>query len=302
MDELNFYKDLLLKDYDENIINKVLNGIKTDKKVTLRVNTLKASVEEIISEFNSLNIKFKQVDWYKDAFIIENIQERDLQDLEIYKQGKIYLQNLSSMLPAIILNPKDNENILDMCAAPGGKTTQMACLSENKAFITAIERNKIRGEKLKYNLQKQGAGTVNVMFEDARNLSDYFKFDKILLDAPCSGSGTDNVFKNNFTKELIEKSVKTQEALLKKALKLLKQGGELVYSTCSILKDENENVLEKCLKNTDYKIEKIELTDEIEVLPSKFEEVKTIAPNEYFEGFFLAKIRNGTNNIKKGEV
>ena len=290
MEELNFYKDLLLKHYDEITTDIIIDGIKINKKVTLRVNTLKASVEEIISEFNNLNIEFKQVEWYKDAFIMENIQERDLLDLEIYKQGKIYLQNLSSMLPAIILNPKENDNILDMCAAPGGKTTQMACLSGNKAFITAIERNKIRGEKLKYNLQKQGAGTVNVMFEDARNLSDYFKFDKILLDAPCSGSGTDNVFKSNFTKELIEKSAKTQEALLKKALKLLKQGGELVYSTCSILKDENECILEKCLKNSDCRLNSFELSNQIKCLPSKYNEVKTIAPNEYFEGFFVAKI------------
>lgn len=291
MDELNFYKDLLQKNYDEKTTNVILNGIRLNKKVTLRVNNLKASTEEIIDIFNSENIQFNQVTWYKDAFIIENVDEYDLQDLDIYKQGKIYLQSLSSMLPPIVLNPKVNENILDMCAAPGGKTTQMACLSNNKAFITAVERNKIRAEKLKYNLQKQGAGTVNVMIDDARNLSDFFKFDKILLDAPCSGSGTDNVFKSNFTKELIQKSSKTQEVLLKKALKLLKPGGELIYSTCSILKEENENILEKCLKNTDYNLEKIELSDEIELLPSKFEEVKTIAPNEYFEGFFVAKIK-----------
>lgn len=291
MDELNFYKDLLQKNYDEKTTNVILNGIRLNKKVTLRVNNLKASTEEIIHIFNSENIQFNQVNWYKDAFIIENVDEYDLQDLDIYIQGKIYLQSLSSMLPPIVLNPKVNENILDMCAAPGGKTTQMACLSNNKAFITAVERNKIRAEKLKYNLQKQGAGTVNVMIDDARNLSDFFKFDKILLDAPCSGSGTDNVFKSNFTKELIQKSSKTQEVLLKKALKLLKPGGELIYSTCSILKEENENILEKCLKNTDYNLEKIELSDEIELLPSKFEEVKTIAPNEYFEGFFVAKIK-----------
>ena len=288
MDQLTFYKDLLLKNYNQNTTNTILNGIKATKKVTLRVNTLKASVEEIIDVFHNANIIFKQVNWYKDAFIIENIQKQDIQNMEIYKQGKIYLQNLSSMIPPIVLNPKQSENILDMCAAPGGKTTQMACLSNNTAFITAIERNRIRGEKLKYNLLKQGAGGVNVMLEDARNLSDYFKFDKILLDAPCSGSGTDNVFKENFTKELIEKSAKTQEALLNKALKLLKDGGELIYSTCSILK--NENILEKCLKNTDYKLKNIELSDEIECLPSKFDEVKTIAPNDYFEGFFIAKI------------
>ena len=290
MDKTSFYKNLLLKNYEESVTEKIISGVKASKKVTLRVNTLKTTVEEIITEFSKLNIKFKQLDWYKEAFIIENIGKKDLQNMEIYNQGKIYLQNLSSMLPPIVLNPQQNENILDMCAAPGGKTTQMACLSNNKAFITATERNRIRGEKLKYNLQKQGAGTINVMLEDARNLSDYFKFDKILLDAPCSGSGTDNVFKENFTKELIEKSVKIQETLLKKALNLLKDGGELVYSTCSILKDENENILEKCLKNTDYKLEKIELSDKIECLPSKFDEVKTITPNDYFEGFFIAKI------------
>ena len=101
------------------------------------------------------------------------------------------------MIPAIILAPKEDENILDMCASPGGKTTQMACLSANNAFITACERNKIRAEKLKYNLQKQKANRVNLMIEDSRNLNDLFKFDKILLDAPCSGSGTENVLKNH---------------------------------------------------------------------------------------------------------
>ena len=115
----------------------------------------------------------------------------------------------------------------------------MAALSGNRAYITACERNKIRGEKLKYNLEKQGASTVNIMLEDAGNLSDFFSFDKILLDAPCSGSGTDNVFKSNFTWGLVQKSKKTQERLLRKALKILKPGGEMVYSTCSVLAKEN---------------------------------------------------------------
>ena len=160
---MEFYKELLLSNYNEIYTEKILNGIQANKKVTLRVNTLKTNVQEVKSEFEELNIIFKQVNWYKDAFIIENVKEIDLQEMDIYKQGKIYLQNLSSMLPAIVLNPKENENILDMCAAPGGKTTQMAGLSNNKAFITATERNKIRGEKLKYNLQKQGAGWIWLM-------------------------------------------------------------------------------------------------------------------------------------------
>ena len=285
-----FFKTMLLEQYEEDTVNMIIQGLHEKKIVTLRVNTIKSNKDEVKQELSKENINFKDVNWYKDALIIENVREEQIQKLEIYKQGKIYLQSLSSMIPPIILDPKPGENILDMAAAPGGKTTQMAAISDNKAFITACERNKIRGEKLKYNLQKQGIASVNVMLEDARNLSDFFSFDKILLDAPCSGSGTDNVFKKNFTKELIQKSSKTQEILLKKALKILKPGGEIIYSTCSILQTENEKILEKSLKNTSAKLVPVKLSEEILCLPSKIKEVAVIAPNEMFEGFFVAKI------------
>lgn len=285
-----FFKTMLLEQYEKDTVNMIIQGLHQNKIVTLRVNTIKSNKDEVKQELCKENITFKDVNWYKDALIIENVREEQIQKLEIYEQGKIYLQSLSSMIPPIILDPKPGENILDMAAAPGGKTTQMAAISDNKAFITACERNKIRGEKLKYNLQKQGIASVNVMLEDARNLSDFFSFDKILLDAPCSGSGTDNVFKKNFTKELIQKSSKTQEILLKKALKILKPGGEMIYSTCSILQTENEKILEKSLKNTTDKLVPVKLSEEILCLPSKIKEVAVIAPNEMFEGFFVAKI------------
>ena len=285
-----FFKTMLLEQYEKDTVNMIIQGLHQNKIVTLRVNTIKSNKDEVKQELCKENITFKDVNWYKDALIIENVREEQIQKLEIYEQGKIYLQSLSSMIPPIILDPKPGENILDMAAAPGGKTTQMAAISDNKAFITACERNKIRGEKLKYNLQKQGIASVNVMLEDARNLSDFFSFDKILLDAPCSGSGTDNVFKKNFTKELIQKSSKTQEILLKKALKILKPGGEIIYSTCSILQTENEKILEKSLKNTTDKLVPVKLSEEILCLPSKIKEVAVIDPNEMFEGFFVAKI------------
>ena len=263
----NFFEELLIKQYGKEISENIIFNLLKPKKVTLRVNTIKSNVDEIKEALIAENISFKNLRWYNDAFIIENAKEDILKELEIYKQGKIYLQNLSSMLPPIVLNPKPQENILDMAAAPGGKTTQLAALSQNKAYITASERNKIRGEKLKYNLEKQGASMVNVMLEDAASLSDFFSFDKILLDAPCSGSGTDNVFKSNFTLELIQKSSKTQEKLLRKALKILKPGGEMVYSTCSILKNENEKVIEKVLKDFKANLVQVDLDDEIECLP-----------------------------------
>ena len=122
--------------------------------------------------------------------IIEGAREPEIQELPIYREGGIYLQSLSSMLPPLFLAPKAGESVLDMAAAPGGKTTQMAAMTGNQAQITACEKNKVRQKRLKYNLEKQGASGTYVMVEDARKLNDFFSFDRILLDAPCSGSGT----------------------------------------------------------------------------------------------------------------
>ena len=285
-----FAKQLLLEQYGEEITNKIIEGYSKQRSVTLRVNTIKSNKQSIKQKLQKSDIEVEEVSWYDDALIIKNVREEEIRKLKIYENGEIYLQSLSSMLPPIIIEPKEGENILDMAAAPGGKTTQMAAITNNKAFITAVEKNKIRAERLKYNLKKQGVGCVNVMLEDARKLSDFFSFDKILLDAPCSGSGTMSIFDKNFNEELIKKSSKIQEELLKKALKILKPGGEMVYSTCSILKQENEEILEKVLIKANAEIEPINLT-EIVTLPSKIEGTITVCPTENHEGFFVAKIK-----------
>ena len=285
-----FLKDLLIEQYGEEISTKIENGYKAQRPVTLRVNNLKTSLEKAKEKLDEAQIEYETISWYEKALIIKNVREEEIRKLEIYENGEIYLQSLSSMLPPIILEPKAGENILDMTAAPGGKTTEIAALTENKAYITACEKNKIRAERLKFNLQKQGVKSANIMVEDARKLSDYFSFDKILLDAPCSGSGTENIFDKNFSKELVERSVKFQEELLSKALKILKPGGEMVYSTCSILKQENEKVLERVLSKGNAQIEPITVQD-IEVLPSKIAETITVCPTENYEGFFVAKIK-----------
>ena len=184
-----------------------------------------------------------------------------------------------------------------MAAAPGGKTTQMANLSNNKAMITACEKNKIRADRLKYNLEKQGASRVSVMLKDARKLDDFFSFDKILLDAPCSGSGTINLndinLEKTFTKELMDRSIKTQKELLKKAVKILKTNGELIYSTCSILKEENEKVVEEILKMGNLEIVPIDEKEfhGIPLLPVNVQGTICVCPNELYEGFFVAKLR-----------
>ena len=208
---MQFLEDMLINQYGNEITKKIIEGYSKKRPVTFRVNTIKTDVETIKNKLNEHKIQFKKVKWSEDAFIIENVDEKIIQELDIYKNGEIYLQSLSSMLPPIILNPQEGTDILDMTAAPGGKTTQIAALSQNKAHITACEKNKIRAERLKYNIEKQGATCVYTIIKDARDIDDFFSFDKILLDAPCSGSGTLNINNNNiekiFNKKLIEKSI-----------------------------------------------------------------------------------------------
>lgn len=286
-----FLNKMLIEQYGEEIANKIIEGYLKQRYVTLRVNTIKATNEEIKQELKNSNIEYEEVEWYKDALIIKNVKENEIRKMPIYEEGKIYLQSLSSMLPPIVLEPKEGENILDMAAAPGGKTTQIAAITSNGSYITACEKNKIRAERLKYNLQKQGVTCANVMTEDARQLSDYFSFDKILLDAPCSGSGTENVFENNFSEELIKRSCKAQENLLRKALNILKPGGEMIYSTCSILKKENEEIIEKVLKNNEIEIVPIKLDEQIPLLPVTVSGTICVYPTELYEGFFVAKLK-----------
>ena len=222
------------------------------------------------------------------------LKDIKIDELNIYKSGEIYVQSLSSMLPPIVLDPKEGNDILDMAAAPGGKTTQIAALTNNKANITACELNNIRAERLKYNIEKQGATSVYIMKTDSRKINDFFSFDKVLLDAPCSGSGTLNIndVNLNFTEALIKKSIKSQKALLDKALKILKLNHEMVYSTCSILKEENEEVVLEMLKKHNAEIVPIKLEDvkKLPLLPTTIKGTICLYPNELYEGFFIAKI------------
>lgn len=291
----SFLKEKLITQYGEEITQKIIKGYMAKRKTTLRVNTLKTSLHNVIDVLDKNNIKFKRVNWYNDALIIENANESDIQNLDIYKNGEIYLQSLSSMLPPLILNPQEKTDILDMAAAPGGKTTQIATIVNNNASITACELNKIRAERLKYNIEKQGAKAY-VMVTDARKIDSFFSFDNILLDAPCSGSGTLNlntgISEKTFSLNLISKSVKAQTALLEKALKILKPGCEMVYSTCSILQEENEEILEKVLSKNKAKIIPIDFeSKDLPSLPTGIMGTLCVAPNELYEGFFIAKIK-----------
>ena len=290
--------DKLLEQYDRNIVDSIIRGYMETKQTTLRVNTLKCFSSDIINNLKEHNIKCERVLFSKDALILKNADERDLENLEIYDKGYIYLQNLSSMLPPLILNPKKNKKILDMCAAPGSKTSQICALVNNESEVHACELDMIRHERLKYNLNKQHCENYYTYNMDAKKLKFDFQFDHILLDAPCSGSGTidlnDKRTYVGFSERLVLKSSQIQYTLLKKAIELLKSGESMVYSTCSILKVENEDVVNKILEefpNVQVSPIFFEGMDNLPKLPTTIKGSLLVIPNELFEGFYVCKLK-----------
>ncbi len=283
-----FFREKIQAEYGEES-QKIFGGLRARRVTSFRANTLKRSAEEIESALLSAQIPFQRVEWYKDAFYIDPSFYDRLVHLPIYETGEIYLQSLSSMLPPLLLDPQPGEHILDMTAAPGGKTTQLSALSDGRALITACEKEKTRFDRLNYNLKKQGTRNVTAMHCDATKLDEFFRFDKILLDAPCSGSGTFSASDQpKIDENLLSRSLKAQNLLLKKAISLLKRGGTLVYSTCSILKEENEQQLLRALKGTGCELVFLEKL----FLPTLKGEkgTLTVCPGDLFEGFFAAKI------------
>lgn len=135
-----FLEEMLTEQYGENIVKQIIDGYQKQRYVTLRVNTIKSSVKDIEDILTKNSIEFEHISWNENALIIKNVREDRIKELDIFKDGKIYLQSLSSMIPAIILDPRDQENILDMAAAPGGKTTQIAAITNNQCMITACEK------------------------------------------------------------------------------------------------------------------------------------------------------------------
>jgi NOL1/NOP2/sun family putative RNA methylase len=243
---------------------------------------LKADPEKVLSDLEEEGFTFNRAPIENSYTMI--ISPKRLSETIAFNNGLIYIQNLSSMLPVIELEPKKGEVILDLCAAPGSKTSQIAELTGNEAKITAVENNRNRFFALKSNLENLGVKNVNLLLENSRFLDKNHpefieQFNKILVDVPCSNEGL--VFLSvpkSFDKwnpKLPKHLSKLQKALIATGIKLLKKGGTMVYSTCTFSKEENEEVIEWALKK----------------FPEmKLEKIKRIIPDEFFTGFFLAKL------------
>lgn len=269
----------LNNDFTERNVDKILTGMSEERYTTFRVNYLKSNEVEVEDELVKNGVEFDKVRITEietkcetnsetyfnfNAYVIYNKNEKDLSKLKIYEDGKIYVQSISSMIPPIILRPEPGERVLDIASAPGSKTTQMAAMMNNDGYILANEIDKFRCEKLKYNVEKQGASIVHIINKDGTQLFNNVKsFDKILVDAPCSGEGrfivSNKKTYEHWSLKMQKELVEIQKKLISNAINLCKINGTILYSTCALSLAENEKVIDWAINNFNIEIEKINI-------------------------------------------
>jgi 16S rRNA (cytosine1407-C5)-methyltransferase len=287
---------------------------------SFRINTLKITVEEAHALLLNRKIDFQKVDFCPYAVIVERSVAREILDSDLVDDGLLYAQGLESMLPVIVLDPRPHQRVLDLCAAPGSKTSQIAMHMQNKGTLKANEPIRQRLYRLKAVLQLTGAqaqisstdgrrmrATASVRHEDPVHES---LFDRILVDAPCSCEGR---FIKNEPKSFAYWSVRKikemshkQKGLLLNASRLLAAGGTMVYATCTFAPEENEEVIDWFLRKTEGRFELMPIPlDEMKVktypamaswqkraYDARTRGAVRILPDERMEGFFIAKFTN----------
>lgn len=289
---------------------KVLDGWQVERVCSFRVNTLKSSSEEVEEVLKKKDIPFRKVPFLPLAYVIDKKHEFALKGTDMYYAGKIYVQGLASQLPATLLDTKNGAHVFDVTAAPGSKTTQIAALMNNTGKIVACEMHQIRHDKLLHNLHLQWATNVETFKTDALKLASELEresFDAILLDAPCSAEGriraNDERSYGFWSVRNIEEKAVLQKSLLDAVIPLLKKGGVVVYSTCTLAPEENEGVISEILnKNLHLTLEKIEGLEELSAMsglssfngthyhPDIANSIR-ILPSAEMEGFYIAKIK-----------
>lgn len=293
----------------KNIYENVLSALSTPRPTTLRVNRLKITGEALVSALDPLGFTLEPVEWSADAYILKTGTLRALSESVPYQTGQLYVQSLSSMLPPLILDPKPGDRVLDIAAAPGSKTTQMATLMQNRGEIVANDTSQTRIYRLKANIQLQGATIAHVSRDDGRSLWKRYPeyFDKALVDVPCSMEGRFYLPEPKTYQDWSVKKVKDlshlQRWMLRSAVSATKPGGSIVYSTCTLSPEENEEVVDWVLEKERGSVvtEEVRL-DGLDGYPGllnwgaknfddSLSKTLRIYPTARMEGFYIAKIK-----------
>ena len=288
-----WFYDTLEKQYGNDNLKQAITSLKKIPYLSVRVNKLKYSEEEFEEFLKEKDIQIiKKVDtvYYVNSGLIINSEE--------FKTGKIIAQDASSYLAAKNLGVIPNELVLDICAAPGGKTAVLAEEMKNSGEVIAIDIHQHKIKLIDTNMKKLGIDIVKAIVIDARNVNKQGrKFDKILVDVPCSGYGVirkkpEILYSKN--RENIEELAKLQLEILNSAADILKDGGELIYSTCTITDEENTNNIKKFLEERkEFKVEKLYIPENVS---GDYDSLGGFCINykeEIMDNFYIVKLKKG---------
>jgi NOL1/NOP2/sun family putative RNA methylase len=284
---------------------QTLRSFSEPSVTAFRVNTLKSSVGDVLQE---LDVDVNSVSWLDRAFWVDQSMREVLTLSAAFAEGRIYIQNLASMLAPLLLGPEPGQEVLDLAAAPGGKTLMIADMMHNQGRVAAVEAVKGRFFRLKNNLETFGASVVVPYLKDGRLVGWKVpeRFDRVLLDAPCSSESRFKAYDPKSFSHWNERKVKEvqrkQKKLICSAVAALKPGGRLVYSTCSYSPEENEMVVQHALKKFkgSLVIEPIELQLDnfrpglLQWKKKTFHQSMShairVLPNKLMHGFFLCRM------------
>jgi ribosomal RNA small subunit methyltransferase B len=288
-----WFYDTLEKQYGNDNLKQAITSLKKIPYLSVRVNKLKYTeekFEEFLKEKDIQIIKKVDTVYYVNSGLIINSEE--------FKTGKIIAQDASSYLAAKNLGAIPNELVLDICAAPGGKTAVLAEEMKNSGEVIAIDIHQHKIKLIDTNMKKLGIDIVKAIVIDARNVNKQGrKFDKILVDVPCSGYGVirkkpEILYSKN--RENVEELAKLQLEILNSAADILKDGGELIYSTCTITDEENTNNIKKFLEERkEFKIEKLYIPENVSGDYDKLGGFCINYKEEIMDNFYIIKLKKG---------
>lgn len=292
--------EMWLESYEEPEVEKICKALNERAEVCGRWNTLKLPLEEKEKVLTKEHITFEPGRLLEEAFYLKKVE--GISNAASFKSGEWTVQDESAMLVAHVVDPKPKQKVLDMCSAPGGKSMHMAALMQNEGSIIACDVHPHKLELIQKNANRLGVTIVKPTLQNGTVFNPEWEgqFDKVLLDAPCSGLG---IMKRkpdirlNKTRADLEAIASIQEALFENAVRYLKEDGELVYSTCTISKLENEEMVQKMI--TTHRLEQLSIAYTIpKVLHESIEEEGMIQILPYVvdtDGFFIAKLRKRSN-------
>lgn len=301
--------------YSSELVESIVKSLSHPRTPSIRVNTLKTTKNSVEQSLESLDVSYSPVPWFQDAFVLNSDDKQLFTSSPLVQNGDVYIQSLSSMLAALVLEPAENDFILDLAAAPGSKTTLIASLMKNSGTIVANDVSPKRLHKLKENLELQGVINTQILHIPGERMYRKYPelFDKALIDVPCSMEGRFDASDETTYKDWTPKKGKIlsskQKHMLRSGISSVKVGGTIVYTTCTLSVEENEKVIDWVLKKEGDAIELEELSlPEGIAIPGLVQykgknfhphmiRTKRILPSDEMEGFFIARFRKKRSTL-----